>query len=106
MRRLPPLPPALLLGAYKPRRLTAYQHMAPEAAVQAHRELKARFSLGIHYGVFEMADDGMHEPAAARIATARQALPAPTRFPPAAEGRHYAIDSLKEPPSCLSPVPS
>lgn len=105
--RFGPMRAALLpIGAYLPRWLTAYQHMAPEEAVQAHHDLRARFSLGIHYGVFEMADDGMHEPAAALIAAARAVLPDPTRFPPAAEGQHYAIDPLKEHKQCPSPVPS
>ena len=105
--RFGPMRAALLpIGAYEPRWLTAYQHMAPVEAVQAHKDLLARFSLGIHYGVFEMSDDGMHEPAAALIAAARAALPDPTRFPPAAEGQHYEIEPLKEPASCPSPVPS
>lgn len=105
--RFGPMRAAMLpIGAYEPRWLTAYQHMAPEEAVQAHRDLRAGFSLGIHHGTFEMADDGMHEPAAALVAAARTGLADPTRFPPADEGERYDIEPLEESLSCASPLRS
>lgn len=58
-----PMRLALLpIGAYKPRWLTDFQHMSPCQAVQAHADLAARHSVAIHYGTFELADDGQTEP--------------------------------------------
>lgn len=51
----------LPIGAYKPRWLTAYQHMDPAQAVQAHGDLESQSSLAIHFGTFELADDGQAE---------------------------------------------
>lgn len=52
----------LPIGAYQPRWLTAYQHMDPAEAVQAHLDLDAAASMGIHFGTFELSDDGQFEP--------------------------------------------
>lgn len=61
--RLGPMDAALLpIGAYLPRWLTEYQHMDPGQAVQAHRDLSARRSVGIHWGTFELADEGQCQP--------------------------------------------
>ncbi len=61
--RLGPMSLALLpIGAYQPRWLTAYQHMDPAEAVQAHRDLGAGQSFGIHWGTFELADEGQWTP--------------------------------------------
>ena len=58
-----PMRLALLpIGAYKPRWLTAYQHMEPCEAARAHLALAAAHSIAIHYGTFELADDGQTEP--------------------------------------------
>ena len=63
--RYGPMRLALLpIGAYKPRWLTAYQHIDPAQSVQAHRELQASASLAVHFGTFELSDDGQHEPVA------------------------------------------
>lgn len=60
-----PMRAALLpIGAYLPRWLTAYQHMDPAQAVQAHIDLEAQVAVGIHFGTFELADDGQLEPIA------------------------------------------
>lgn len=52
----------LPIGAYKPRWLMSPVHISPEEAVQAHRELEASISMGIHFGTFIIADDGQKEP--------------------------------------------
>lgn len=63
----------LPIGAYLPRWFMAEQHMDPAEAVQAHLDLQSAFSLGIHYGSFDLADDGQQEPvidlAAARVSS-------------------------------------
>lgn len=59
-----PIDLALLpIGAYKPRRVHREVHCDPEEAVQIHRDLQTRRSLGIHWGVFNLAHDSGCEPA-------------------------------------------
>lgn len=61
--RFGPMRLALLpIGAYKPRWLTGYQHIDPAQAVQAHRDLAAQTALAVHFGTFELSDDGQREP--------------------------------------------
>ncbi|MEL7833381.1 MBL fold metallo-hydrolase [Fodinibius sp. Rm-B-1B1-1] len=52
----------LPIGAYKPRWFMEAIHMSPEEAVMAHQDLNPTNSIGMHFGTFPMADDGMHEP--------------------------------------------
>ena len=67
----------LPIGAYLPRWLTEYQHVDPAQAVQAHRDLGSARSRGIHYGTFELADDGQTQPVTElAAAVAAQGLPA------------------------------
>jgi L-ascorbate metabolism protein UlaG (beta-lactamase superfamily) len=58
-------PPDLALipiGAYAPRWFMAAQHCDPTEAVQIHRELGAGLSLGMHWGTFQLTDEGVGEP--------------------------------------------
>ena len=52
----------LPIGAYEPRWLMAPVHMNPAEAVQAHRELGARQSVGMHFGTFQLTDEPVDEP--------------------------------------------
>lgn len=76
-----PMRLALLpIGAYRPRWFMAPMHTSPEEAVQAHRDLEAATSIGIHFGTFALADDGQREPLD-DLAAALAADPvAPPRF--------------------------
>jgi N-acyl-phosphatidylethanolamine-hydrolysing phospholipase D len=40
----------------------AAMHMNPAEAVQAHRELNAQQSLGMHFGTWQLTDEGIDDP--------------------------------------------
>jgi L-ascorbate metabolism protein UlaG (beta-lactamase superfamily) len=70
--RFGPIDVALLpIGAYEPRWFMKDIHMAPWEAVQAHRDLEARMSIGMHFGTFQLTTEGIEEPVAA-LAYARR----------------------------------
>jgi L-ascorbate metabolism protein UlaG (beta-lactamase superfamily) len=50
------------IGAYEPRWFMAPMHMNPAEAVQLHREVGARLSIGMHWGTFQLTDEGRDEP--------------------------------------------
>ena len=52
----------LPIGAYEPRWFMAAMHMNPAEAVQAHRELNAQQSLGMHFGTWQLTDEGIDDP--------------------------------------------
>ena len=62
-QRLGPIDLALLpIGAYEPRWFMRSVHMNPEEAVQAHLELEAADSIGMHFGTFQLTTEGIDEP--------------------------------------------
>lgn len=52
----------LPVGAYAPRSFMAYQHMDPKEAIQAHLDLRSNASLGMHWGTFQLTNEGREEP--------------------------------------------
>lgn len=52
----------LPIGAYAPRWFMADQHMDPAQALQAHQDLGAQYSLGMHFGTFELTSEPPQEP--------------------------------------------
>jgi len=52
----------LPIGAYKPQHLMKPVHMDPAEAVLAHGDLKAKQSIAIHFGTFQLTDEGIDEP--------------------------------------------
>jgi L-ascorbate metabolism protein UlaG (beta-lactamase superfamily) len=52
----------LPIGAYEPRWFMQSVHMNPFDAVQAHIDLGASESIGIHFGTFPMTTEGIDEP--------------------------------------------
>ena len=61
----------LPIGAYEPRWFHSAMHMNPEEAVRAHIEVGARRSLGGHFGVWPLTDEGIDAPVHA-LAEARE----------------------------------
>jgi L-ascorbate metabolism protein UlaG (beta-lactamase superfamily) len=61
--RLGPFDLSLLpIGAYEPRWFMQSVHCTPDEAVQAHREVRAKQSVGMHFGTFQLTDEGREEP--------------------------------------------
>jgi L-ascorbate metabolism protein UlaG (beta-lactamase superfamily) len=50
------------IGAYEPRWFMSPVHMNPEEAVRAHLDVKARVSIGMHFGTFQLTDEPIDEP--------------------------------------------
>lgn len=50
------------IGAYAPRWFMQGQHVDPAQAVKIHQDVHAKRSIGIHWGVFELADEPLDEP--------------------------------------------
>ncbi len=76
-------PPDLALvpiGAYEPRWFMAPMHLNPAEAVQLHRDVGARLSIGMHWGTFQLTDEGREEPVAALEEARRAAGVAPEEF--------------------------
>lgn len=52
----------LPIGAYEPRWFMAASHVDPDEAVRAHLALRARTSLGMHFGTFQNSDEARDAP--------------------------------------------
>ena len=67
----PPDAALLAIGAYEPRWFMRAAHVNPAEAVQAHQGLGARQSIGMHFGTFQLTDEGIDEPVEALRAARR-----------------------------------
>jgi L-ascorbate metabolism protein UlaG (beta-lactamase superfamily) len=52
----------LPIGAYEPRWFMKDVHMNPAEAVQAHLDLEAQRSIGMHFGTFQLTPEGITDP--------------------------------------------
>jgi L-ascorbate metabolism protein UlaG (beta-lactamase superfamily) len=80
-QRLGPIDLALLpIGAYEPRWFMQSVHMNPAEAVQAHLDLEAAESIGMHFGTFQLTTEGIDEPLRALDAACRARHVPSSRF--------------------------
>ena len=50
------------MGAYAPRDFMKDQHNDPAEAVEIHKDVNAKQSVGMHHGTFQLTDEGIDEP--------------------------------------------
>jgi L-ascorbate metabolism protein UlaG (beta-lactamase superfamily) len=80
-RRLGPIDLAILpIGAYEPRWFMAAVHMNPGEAVQAHLDLVASESIGMHFGTFQLTTEGIDDPLRALEEARREHDVPPSKF--------------------------
>jgi len=92
--RFGPVRLALLpIGAYKPEWFMRAQHIGPQEAVAAARLLEASTSIGVHFGTFNLADDGPQE--GPRALARLQAVDSSVAFEVLMEGRGWNIPPQK-----------
>ena len=70
----------LPIGAYAPEWFMSAQHCDPDGAVQILLDLEARNALGIHWGTFQLTDEGRDEPAQRLRAALAERKIDPARF--------------------------
>ena len=50
------------IGGYEPRWFMKGSHINPVEAYQAHKDLRSKLSIGIHYGTFQLTDEAIDAP--------------------------------------------
>jgi len=50
------------IGAYNPRWFMGGVHVDPDEAVEIHKDVKSKLTVGMHWGTFPLADEDMDEP--------------------------------------------
>lgn len=70
----------LPIGAYAPREIFKPVHLDPFEAAQAHLDLKAKLSIGMHYGTFQLTAESRNEPIDFLEKAKQEAHIAPSEF--------------------------
>lgn len=98
VRRHGPVRLALLpVGAYEPRWFMAEQHINPDEAVKTLADLGAAQGLGLHWGTFQLTDEGWDAPRRDLAAALAKAGVAQARFPALLAGETLRLAALAEP---------
>jgi L-ascorbate metabolism protein UlaG (beta-lactamase superfamily) len=81
----------LPIGAYQPRWFMHNIHMSPADAVHAHQVLGAQHSIGIHWGTFDLSDEGRFQPAGELMLALRSAGMPVANFVAASNGEAFVF---------------
>jgi N-acyl-phosphatidylethanolamine-hydrolysing phospholipase D len=81
------------IGAYAPRWFMHAQHVDPEEAVQIYKDVHAKKAIGIHWGVFELADDPLDEPPRLLAQAVQRAGLPPDAFTVLEHGQMIRLDT-------------
>ncbi len=68
------------VGSYEPRWFMKTMHVNTDEAVQAHLDLRARYSVGMHWGTFRLTDEPLDEPPAKLAESLARAGVSPAEF--------------------------
>ncbi|MBN8587141.1 MAG: MBL fold metallo-hydrolase [Rhodothermia bacterium] len=79
----------LPIGAYRPEWFMSPVHVSPAQSVQMHRELGIKTSIPMHYGTFEMADEGQSDPLVDLVEALKQQGVSPEAFVVLKEGESF-----------------
>lgn len=71
---------AISIGSYEPRWFMKVMHINPAEALRIHNDVRARYSVAIHWGTFEMTDEAIDEPPRALGRALAEAGIPPERF--------------------------
>ena len=94
-RRLGPFDLAAIpIGAYEPRWFMKVMHVNPEEAVRIHGDLRARYSVGIHWGTFSLSTEALDEPPRLLALALEEADIPPERFFVLSFGETRAMEPL------------
>jgi len=88
----------LPIGAYEPRWFMQAAHMNPAEAVQAHRDLGARRSVAMHWGTWQLTDEGRDDPPQALAKAQAAAGISPEAFQTLAAARASQFSRHPSPP--------
>ncbi|WP_108610557.1 MBL fold metallo-hydrolase [Aminobacter sp. MSH1] len=77
------------IGAYAPRWFMASQHVDPQEAVQILRDIGALYAIGIHWGTFQLTDEGREAPKEELAEAQARAGIDPRRFVAAIPGEAF-----------------
>jgi len=81
----------LPIGGYEPRWFMREQHMNPDEAVRACRDLGARLAIGSHFGTFRLTDEAIDAPLHALAAARSAASLLDGRFRTLAPGQYLTV---------------
>jgi L-ascorbate metabolism protein UlaG (beta-lactamase superfamily) len=59
------------VGAYAPRDFVRDQHIDPDDAVELHKDVRSKKSVGMHFGTFQLTDEPIDEPCRLLSASAK-----------------------------------
>ena len=79
------------IGAYAPRWFMKYHHCNVEEAIQIHKDIKSKRSIGMHWGTFILTDEPMREPIEKLEQLTKQKNISPEEFTVIQHGRTVKI---------------